>query len=55
MLDRRSAACTAAMSGIYRRLLVRIETDPLAALDARASLPPWEKAAVAARSLWAVR
>lgn len=51
MLDRRSAACTGAMSGIYRRLLVRIEADPLAALRTRTSLPTWEKAAVAARAL----
>ena len=33
MLDRRSAACVLAMSGIYRRLLDRIEADPPAILE----------------------
>ena len=33
LLDRRSAACTAAMAGIYRRLLDRIAADPADALD----------------------
>jgi phytoene synthase len=51
LLDRRSRACVAAMAGIYRRLLDRIERDPLAVLDHRVSLPTWEKAWVAARSL----
>lgn len=51
LLDRRSRACVAAMAGIYRRLLERIERDPLAVLDHRVSLPSWEKAWVAARSL----
>jgi phytoene synthase len=51
LLDRRSRACVAAMAGIYRRLLDRIESDPLAVLDHRVSLPTWEKAWVAARSL----
>jgi len=51
LLDRRSAACTAAMAGIYRRLLRRIAADPPAALGTRASLPAWEKAAVAVRAL----
>jgi phytoene synthase len=51
MLDRRSRACTAAMAGIYRRLLDRIRRDPAAVLRSRMSLPPWEKAWVAARSL----
>ena len=51
MLDRRSRACTAAMAGIYRRLLDRIRRDPAAVLRSRLSLPPWEKAWVAARSL----
>ena len=50
-LDRRSAACVAAMSGIYRRLLARIKRAPELVLDQRVTLPPWEKAAVAARSL----
>jgi phytoene synthase len=51
LLDRRSAACAAAMTGIYRRLLDRIAKDPAAALAERSSLPAWQKAAVAARAL----
>ncbi|MFU8852855.1 presqualene diphosphate synthase HpnD [Micromonospora sp. SL1-18] len=51
LLDRRSAACTAAMAGIYRRLLLRIEADPLAVTRSRVSLPGREKAWVAARAL----
>ncbi|MEV0974540.1 presqualene diphosphate synthase HpnD [Microtetraspora glauca] len=50
-LDTRSAACTAAMAGIYRCLLDRIAADPAVALSARLSLPPWAKAMVAARAL----
>ncbi len=51
LLDHRSRACVAAMAGIYRRLLARIEADPGAVLVRRVSLPTWEKAWVAARSL----
>ncbi len=51
LLDRRSRACVAAMSGIYRRLLDRILADPLAVTRGRLSLPAREKAWVAARSL----
>jgi phytoene synthase len=51
LLDRRSSACTGAMSGIYRRLLDRIGADPRAVYDKRLSLSGWEKAAVAARAL----
>ncbi|MEY9889205.1 phytoene synthase [Catenulispora sp. MAP12-49] len=51
LLDRRSAACTAAMAGIYRRLLVRIAEQPISALNSRMSLPAWEKGVVAARAL----
>ena len=51
MLDHRSRACVGAMSGIYHRLLRRIRHDPAAVLDGRLSVPPWEKAWVAARSL----
>jgi phytoene synthase len=50
-LDRRSAACAAAMAGIYRRLLVRIDASPEAVLERRLSLPGWEKAWVATRAL----
>jgi len=51
LLDRRSAACCAAMSGIYRRLLDRIAAQPSLVLDRRLSLTGWEKAGVAARAL----
>jgi phytoene synthase len=51
LLDRRSAACTAAMAGIYRRLLLRIAEQPISALNSRMSLPAWEKGVVAARAL----
>jgi phytoene synthase len=51
LLDRRSAACVLAMTGIYRRLLDRIEAHPEQVLDRRVSLPAWEKAWVAARSM----
>jgi phytoene synthase len=51
LLDRRSAACVAAMAGIYHRLLGRIEADPPSALRERMSLSGREKALVAVRSL----
>ncbi|MFF1408416.1 presqualene diphosphate synthase HpnD [Streptomyces sp. NPDC058289] len=51
LLDRRSGACVAAMAGIYRRLLDRIEREPEAVLRGRVSLPPHEKAYVAVRGL----
>jgi phytoene synthase len=51
LLDRRSAACTGAMAGIYRRLLEHIAGNPAAVLTRRMSLPAREKALVAARSL----
>jgi 15-cis-phytoene synthase len=51
LLDRRSAACVSAMAGIYRRLLMRIEADPVRALHARTSLSGPEKALVALRSI----
>jgi phytoene synthase len=51
LLDRRSRACTAAMAGIYRRLLARIQRDPAAVLRGRLSLPGREKAVVAVRAL----
>jgi phytoene synthase len=50
-LDRRSAACVLAMTGIYRSILERIALEPTAVLDRRVSLPTWEKAWVAARSM----
>jgi phytoene synthase len=51
LLDRRSGACVLAMTGIYRRVLVRIREDPERARRARVSLPIWEKLWVGARSL----
>jgi phytoene synthase len=51
MLDRRSAACTAAMAGIYVRLNDRIVADPTAITTGRLSLPGRAKAGVAARAL----
>ena len=51
LLDRRSTACVAAMSGIYRTLLTRIARRPEEVLHGRVSVPTWEKAAIAARSL----
>jgi phytoene synthase len=51
LLDRRSAACCTAMSGIYRRLLDRIAEQPSAVYDRRLSLSGWQKAGVAARAL----
>lgn len=51
MLDWRSRACTAAMAGIYRRLLVAIQRDPAAVLRQRLSLPAWQKVGVAVRAV----
>ncbi|MEV7007478.1 presqualene diphosphate synthase HpnD [Streptosporangium sp. NPDC051022] len=51
LLDRRSAACAAAMAGIYRSLLERIAAHPLQALATTSSLPLWRKATVAAYAL----
>jgi 15-cis-phytoene synthase len=50
-IDRRSAACTGAMAGIYRRLLEKIASNPSAVLNGRMSLPAGEKALVAVQSL----
>ncbi|HET7356519.1 MAG TPA: squalene/phytoene synthase family protein [Nocardioidaceae bacterium] len=50
-LDRRSAACTAAMAGIYHRLLGRIAADPDLIRAGRLSLPATTKLGVAARAL----
>ena len=50
-IDWRSAACTGAMAGIYRRLLENIAASPQAVLQGRMSLPGKEKALVAIRAL----
>ena len=51
MLDRRSAACTGAMAGIYRQLLERIAAEPGEVLRRRMSLSAGEKAIVALKAL----
>jgi phytoene synthase len=51
LLDARSRACVRAMTGIYRRILRQIDRDPQEIMRRRVSLPAWEKAWVAARSL----
>jgi 15-cis-phytoene synthase len=51
LLDGRSAACTAAMAGIYRQLLARIAADPTAVYHQRLSLSGWQKARVATVAL----
>jgi phytoene synthase len=51
LLDRRSAACCTAMSGIYLRLLDRIDEQPSLVFDRRLSLSGWQKAEVAMRAL----
>jgi phytoene synthase len=50
-LDRRSASCVQAMTGIYRRILDRIIEDPIQVTRGRISLSPIEKTWVAASSL----
>jgi phytoene synthase len=51
MLDRRSAACCAAMAGIYHQLLKRIAADPTLVFDRRLSLPTGAKARIAVRAI----
>jgi len=51
LLDRLSAACCSAMSGIYRRLLDQIAADPSSIRDRRLSLSAWAKTGVAVRSM----
>lgn len=51
LLDRRSAACCAAMAGIYRRLLDLIDAEPERVCLGRTSLEGRAKVAVAARAL----
>ena len=54
-LDHRSRACTAAMAGIYRRLLDRILAEPDKPLHMRVRLAGREKALVALRSVIGLR
>jgi 15-cis-phytoene synthase len=51
LIDARSGSCVSAMTGIYRRILDRIEEAPEAVRERGVSLPPWEKTWVAVRSL----
>lgn len=51
LLDRRSAACTAAMAGIYRQLLNAVASEPERVRVERLSVPGRVKLAVAARAL----
>jgi phytoene synthase len=51
LLDRRSAACTGAMAGIYLRLLDHICACPQEALQYRMSLPMSQKVLVASSAL----
>jgi len=55
LLDPRSRACVGTMSGIYRRLLVRIERNPLAVTQGRVTVPVIEKISVAVSSLIGAR
>jgi phytoene synthase len=50
-LDRRSAACCAAMAGIYFELLKRIAADPSVVMRTRMSLPARDKLRVAGRAV----
>lgn len=50
-LDRRSAACCAAMAGIYRELLFMLAADPDIVRRERGSLPAKRKLAVAGKAL----
>lgn len=51
ILDRRSAACTAAMAGIYRRLLAQIAGEPDAVRGRRLSLSTRAKVSVAVQAI----
>jgi phytoene synthase len=51
LIDARSVSCVLAMTGIYRRLLERIDDAPATVLEQRISLPAWEKTWVAVSSL----
>ena len=48
---RSHGSCLLAMTGIYRGILERIERQPAEVLERRISVPVWEKAWLAARSL----
>jgi 15-cis-phytoene synthase len=51
LLDRRSAACCAALAGLYHELLARIAAEPARVMRGRTSLPTRDKLTIAAKSL----
>jgi len=51
LLDRRSRSCCAAMAGIYRQLLTRIESNPELVFGGRLSLSGAEKGRIAMRAI----
>jgi 15-cis-phytoene synthase len=51
LLEGRSRACVASMAGIYQRLLLRIEQEPVVVMRGRLSLSTREKLSVAIRAL----
>ncbi|MCW2494522.1 squalene/phytoene synthase family protein [Jatrophihabitans sp.] len=51
LLDGRSAACCAAMAGIYHELLQRIAADPQGVMGGRMSLPARDKLRIAGRAI----
>jgi phytoene synthase len=55
LLDHRSRACVGVMAGIYHRLLVRIERDPIAVTQRRLSLPATEKVWIAGKCMVGVQ
>src|SRR5438270_4263898 len=54
LIDARSGSCVAAMTGIYRRILERIEQAPESVLGHGVGLLPWEKTWIMLRSLTGV-
>ena len=55
LLNHRSRACVGAMAGIYHRLLVHIERDPMAVTQRRLSLPAAEKVWIAGKCIVGAR
>ncbi len=51
LIDTRSGSCVSAMTGIYCRILERIDRAPQAVREHGVSLPAWEKTWVAVRSV----
>jgi phytoene synthase len=55
LLNHRSRACVGAMAGIYHRLLIHIERDPMAVTQRRLSLPAAEKVWIAGKCIVGAR